>query len=108
MIFQQKLLKKAYFIFKLTGRAMVRPSSPDKWKAPLVNPFTANRACERRRISGRRFSRLCSQAMLIRAKVKNNNRIGTPFGILSADAKVGMTNNLAINQSRRERVTVPL
>ena len=108
MIFQQKLLKKAYFIFKLTGRAMVRPSSPDKWKAPLVNPFTANTACERRRISGRRFSRLCSQAMLIRAKVKNNNWIGTPFGILSADAKVGMTNNLAINQSRRERVTVPL
>ena len=71
MIFQQKLLKKAYFIFKLTGRAMVRLSSRDKWKAPLVNPFTANnRACERRRISGRRFSRLCSQAMLIRAKVR--------------------------------------
>ena len=42
MIFQQKLLKKAYFIFKLTGRAMVRPASSDKWKAPLVNPFTAN------------------------------------------------------------------
>ena len=42
MVFQQKLLKKAYFIFKLTGRAMVRPSSSDKWKAPLVNPFTAN------------------------------------------------------------------
>ena len=42
MVFQQKLLKKAYFIVKLTGRAMVRPASPDKWKAPLVNPFTAN------------------------------------------------------------------
>ena len=36
MVFQQKLLEKAYFIFKLTGRAMVRPTSSDKWKAPLV------------------------------------------------------------------------
>ena len=36
IIFQQKLLEKAYFIFKLTGRAKVRPASSDKWKAPLV------------------------------------------------------------------------
>ena len=34
--FQQKLLEKAYFILKLTGRAMVRPASSDFWKAPLV------------------------------------------------------------------------
>ena len=33
--FAAKLLEKAYFIFKLTGRAMVRPASSDKWKAPL-------------------------------------------------------------------------
>ena len=30
MVFQQKLLEKAYFIFKLTGRAMVRAVSSDK------------------------------------------------------------------------------
>ena len=30
MVFQQKLLEKAYFIFKLTGRAMVRAASSDK------------------------------------------------------------------------------
>ena len=35
MLFQQKLLGKAYVIFKLTGRAMVRPASSDKWKVPL-------------------------------------------------------------------------
>ena len=33
MVFQQKLLEKASFIFKLTGRAKVRPASSDKWKA---------------------------------------------------------------------------
>ena len=33
--FSKKLLEKAYFIFKLTGPAMVRPASSDKWKAPL-------------------------------------------------------------------------
>ena len=36
VFFQQKLLEKAYFILKLTGRAMVRPASSDFWKAPLV------------------------------------------------------------------------
>ena len=36
MVFQQKLLDKASFIFKLTGRAKVRPASSDKWKAPKV------------------------------------------------------------------------
>ena len=35
MLFKQKLLGKAYFIFKLTGRAMVRPVSSDKWKVAL-------------------------------------------------------------------------
>ena len=34
MVFLQKLLEKAYFTFKLTGRAMVRPASSDKSKAP--------------------------------------------------------------------------
>ena len=29
------VLEKAYFIAKLTGRAMVRPASSDIWKAPL-------------------------------------------------------------------------
>ena len=36
MVVQHKLLEKAYFIIKPTGRAMVRPASSDKWKAPLV------------------------------------------------------------------------
>ena len=35
MVLQQKLLEKAYFIFKLTGRAVVRPTGSVKWKAPL-------------------------------------------------------------------------
>ena len=36
MVFQQKwLLEKSYFIFKMTGRAMIRPASSDKWKAPF-------------------------------------------------------------------------
>ena len=34
MVFQQKLVEKASFIFKLTGRAKVQPASSDKWKAP--------------------------------------------------------------------------
>ena len=34
-VFQQKLLEKAYVIIKLTGPAMVRPDSSDKWTAPL-------------------------------------------------------------------------
>ena len=33
MIFQQKLLGKAYFIVKMTGPAIVRPGSSDFWKA---------------------------------------------------------------------------
>jgi len=35
MGFQQKLLEKDYFIFKMTGLTMVRPASSDFWKAPL-------------------------------------------------------------------------
>ena len=35
MGFQQKLLEKAYFTFKMTGPAMVRPASSDFWKVPL-------------------------------------------------------------------------
>ena len=35
MIFQQILLEKADFIVKLTGLAIVRPASSDKWKATL-------------------------------------------------------------------------
>jgi len=34
--FSSKLLEKAYFIFKMTGAAMVQPASSDFWKAPLV------------------------------------------------------------------------
>ena len=34
MVVQQKLLEKAYFIIKPTGRAMVQPASSDEWKAP--------------------------------------------------------------------------
>ena len=38
MVFQQKLWETALnLIFKLTGRAKVRPASSDKWKAPF--PF---------------------------------------------------------------------
>ena len=36
MGFQQKPLEKADFIVKMTGPAMIRPVSSDKWKAPLV------------------------------------------------------------------------
>ena len=37
MVFQQKTLEKADFIVKMTGLAMVRPASSDKWKASLVS-----------------------------------------------------------------------
>ena len=49
MVFLPQLLKKAFFIVKMTGRVMVRPASSDFWKAPLeskglccwyVLPFT--------------------------------------------------------------------
>ena len=33
--FSQKPLEKADFIVQMTGPAMVRPVSSDKWKAPL-------------------------------------------------------------------------
>ena len=36
MIFQQKLLEQAYFIFKLTGRAVIQPVSSDERKAPFA------------------------------------------------------------------------
>ena len=36
IVFHQKLMEKAYFIFKMTGAAMVQPASSDFWKAPLV------------------------------------------------------------------------
>ena len=36
MIFQQKLLEKAYRFIKMTGPAMVRPAGSDFWKAPYV------------------------------------------------------------------------
>ena len=35
MVFQQKLMGKAYFIVKMTAPAMVWPVSSDKWKVPL-------------------------------------------------------------------------
>ena len=34
MVFQQKLLENADFIFKVTDRAMVWLASSDKWKGP--------------------------------------------------------------------------
>ena len=37
MIVQQKLLEKAYCFVKMTGPAMVRPTSSDFWKAPQVH-----------------------------------------------------------------------
>ena len=36
MVFQQKLLGKAYFIVKITAPAMIWPVSSNKWKAPYV------------------------------------------------------------------------
>ena len=38
MVFQQKLLGKAYFIVKITAPAMIWPVSSKKWKAPLGQP----------------------------------------------------------------------
>ena len=35
IVFHKKLLEKAYFIFKMTDAAMLRPASSDFWKAPL-------------------------------------------------------------------------
>ena len=35
IIFHEKLLEKAYFIFKMNGSSMVRPASSD-WRAPLL------------------------------------------------------------------------
>ena len=32
IVFHQKLLEKAYFIFKMSGAAIVRPASYDFWK----------------------------------------------------------------------------
>ena len=37
------LLEKTYFFVKLTGRAMVRPASSDKWKAPFKIVVTFRR-----------------------------------------------------------------
>ena len=34
IVFHKKLLEKAYFIFKMSGAAMVLPASSDFWKAP--------------------------------------------------------------------------
>ena len=39
MVFQQKLLEKAYFVFEVTGLAVVRPASSDFWKEPSVLNF---------------------------------------------------------------------
>ena len=36
MVFQQKLLVKPYFFVKMSSVVMVRPASPDFWKAPRV------------------------------------------------------------------------
>ena len=40
MVFQQKLLGKAYYIVKITTPAMIWPVSSNKWKAPLVEVQT--------------------------------------------------------------------
>ena len=46
IVFHQKLMEKAYFIFKMTGAAMVQPASSDFWKAPLhmLNSYCAHTA----------------------------------------------------------------
>ena len=36
MVFQQKLLVKPYFFVKMSSVVMVRPASPDFWKATRV------------------------------------------------------------------------
>ena len=42
--FHLNFLEKTYFFVKLTGRAMVRPVSSGKWKAPSVScqPFISS------------------------------------------------------------------
>ena len=35
-------MEKAYFIFKMTGAAMVQPASSDFWKAPFDSFFVMN------------------------------------------------------------------
>ena len=35
LVFQRKLLEKAYFNVKMTAPGMVQPVSSDKWKVPL-------------------------------------------------------------------------
>ena len=47
IVFQQKPSEKAEFIVKMTGPAMVRPASSNKWKAPLV--FRYSEECARAR-----------------------------------------------------------
>ena len=117
MVFLQKLLEKACFFFKLTSRAMDRPAgrpaSSDKWKEPLVNPFTANNSLRTQTYF--RSSLLSSVFAGYANKSQSQEKIPNfvsenpgKFRTLSADAKVRMSNNVTINQSRRERVTVPL
>ena len=43
MVFQQKLLEKAYFIVKMIGPVIVWPASSDFWKA--LHPTTAHATC---------------------------------------------------------------
>ena len=38
MVFQQKRLEKAYFIFQMIGQAMI-PLGQSFWKRPLNNPI---------------------------------------------------------------------
>ena len=40
IVLHQKLLEKAYFIFRMTGAAMVQPASSDFWKAPSGFPVS--------------------------------------------------------------------
>ena len=47
IVFHQKLLEKAYFIFKITDAAMVRPASSDFWKAPLDSGFQSFNGIDR-------------------------------------------------------------
>ena len=39
MVFHQNSWKKAFFIVKMTGLAVIRPVSSDLWKAPSVKVF---------------------------------------------------------------------
>ena len=43
IVFHLNLLEKTYFFVELTGRAMVRPASSDKWKAPFKIVVTFRR-----------------------------------------------------------------